>query len=129
MIVTQWWKVMAWSYSLRCLRQLWGGKSDTLNCASLPSRIEDCIVSSVEGRKTPPPKSRRPWTSGHSICITDGSGGSHFLQFGLRGLLLTSFSTLAALETLFIFFPLFFCSFFCVCPCYLSFNLFLFRLL
>lgn len=47
---------MAWSFIiLRCLRQLLGGKSDTLNCASLPSRIEDCDCmassSSVEGKE------------------------------------------------------------------------------
>lgn len=83
MIVTQWWEVMAWSYSLRCLRQLWGGKSDTLNCASLPSRIEDCIVSSVEGRKHHLQKAAVLGPRDIRYASPMGLEAFHFLQFGL----------------------------------------------
>lgn len=57
MVFTQW-EVMAWSFILRCLRQLSGGKSDTLSVHVCLGGIGDCTVSSVEGEEPPDAASR-----------------------------------------------------------------------
>jgi hypothetical protein len=71
MVFTQW-EVMAWSFILRCLRQLSGGKSDTLSVHVCLCGIGDCTVSSVEGEEPPDAASRYlDPQGGISKCIRD----------------------------------------------------------
>jgi hypothetical protein len=73
MVFTQW-EVMAWSFILRCLRQLSGGKSDTLSVHVCLCGIGDCTVSSVEGEEPPDAASQpicRPQGRISHKCIRD----------------------------------------------------------
>jgi hypothetical protein len=103
MVFTQW-EVMAWSFILRCLRQLSGGKSDTLSVQVCLCGIGDCTVSSVEGEEPPgaasrylDPQGRSPTNASEILRISLDT------QFSGRTLLCYGqIFRLAALETPFV---------------------------